>query len=176
MGTIKAHFNYHTEKQSAAIREYFRINRYLLQLTRIEEMAGVSERTLTNFLDRSDCYRLSPENIQKILPVLRKLGFEMLSVSAKAEDVIYAVCKLAKMPQDLIISGSRQKHIIEEKQILIYLIKKITKEKHAEIAARFDCMPSNISLAIHRIQGLREVDPRVNAKVAKYEAEIRKYL
>lgn len=172
---MPVNYVYQTEKQSAAIREYFRINRQVLNLVEIEKQAGLYDRCLHNFLTAKSA-RMSPENIEKLMYVLRKLGFEMLSISAEAKHVVYAVCKLSGIPFEQMLSDTQKHYIIEEKQILIYLLIRHTKEKQADIAKLLHRKDCNISLALKRITGLIEVDPKIKEKVKKYEQAIFKNL
>lgn len=159
---------YPTRKQTQFIVEFIKKRYTFLRILEIERSAGLSQRNLTKVIHGNRT--LSPNQIQKLLPVLALFGFEMPLQEITIKKIQDVVCTKSKISLEQLKMPTRKHEIVEERYIAIYFCRELLKKGPTEIAKAFENFDHATMLhAWKTIKGRLENDKKLQVKVADYE-------
>lgn len=93
---------------------------------------------------------IKEDEIKKILN--RQIKYKQGSVEQTTQHLIQKICRKLKFDQTEILSNSRKKDVVYKRNIVIYLIKKLSNLSHQEIGEIFNRNHSTITHSIKQIE------------------------
>lgn len=165
---------YPTRKQTQFIVDFIKERQSFLRIKIIEKSAGLYRSNLDKAINGEQTF--SPDQIQKLLPVLALFGFKMPMQELTIKKIQDVVCSKAKLTLEQLKMPTRKHEIVEERQIAIYFCKELLKKGPTEIAKAFENFDHATMLASWKtITERLEQDKKLQVKVAEYENVLQKF-
>lgn len=162
---------YPTKRESEIIRDWLKPRKHLLSIYGIEAAAGMYKGCLHELFRKTKT--LPPDKIIELCEVLKPLGFIMPSFEWTIQNISAKIATVSNVPIWLLKSKTRERTIVEERQIAIYFCKELIKWKGKQmsfdkIGEEFKMSSVGAYQSYKTVIKIMDVDIAFKAKVDKY--------
>jgi hypothetical protein len=195
-----------SEWETKLIVDFLNTNRSIILLSRIESLAGISNKTLYHLL-KHNFKTIHPETIKKLLPVLEMVGFklkprlddddfnvpieefkcelnsdEILDTDPQVDvnKIIYiskVVCSYFNVHYYMFQSVTRKREIVQARQIAIWFSKRLTKSSLATIGLQIGNKDhTTVLYACKTVNNLIETDKRFALQIYEIDLIVKKQI
>jgi hypothetical protein len=162
---FKSFTGFETLKESQLIADFLNTNVDILNISAIERLSGICYHNLW-YLMSGKYKTIHPDSIAGLLPVLKRVGFEIPPKIITMVIIQNMVTRFYGISLDRINSNLSPRDVSKARQLCMYFSVQMTDNNYETIGAFFGNRDhSTVSYAIKTINELIDTDPKIRKQV-----------